>query len=435
MNFNMGLKKLSVIIFVFLLVSGAAFQETFGQTASSKEDLQSKIQQKTQELQGISAQLQETQKNLSQTQSQRQTLQKQLNIYKNTISQLSLNMKEDSVSIEKLNFEIDSLNYDLKDIQSSMGDKKAAVNQLLVSIQKNDNENSNLLAIFLKSKTLADGILETQSLSNIHNQMKIEIDNLNALSDQYQNTLKGKNNKVSDIETHQTNLSARKTIVASQKEEQQTILVQTKNQEVIYQKQLSELKKLQDQIDAEIEMMGMALRKDIDPSLLPAANTSVFLDPIPKGNMSQGYGRTDFAKKTYKSQWHNGIDIAAPVGTEIYAPADGTVINVGNQDRFCPRAAYGKFMEIKHNNGLTTLYGHLSLYIVSIGQKVTRGQLIGYVGKTGWATGPHTHFTVFASQTLTPAHTGYPEGAKPSTCGPMPVGGDINPLLYVSIKN
>lgn len=427
-------KKLSAITFAFLLVFGATFPQVFGQIATSKEDLQSKIQQKTQELQSINTQLQETQKNLSQTQNQRQTLQKQLNIYKNTINQLSLNIKEDSVSIEKLNFEIDSLNYDMKDIQSSVEDKKAAVDQLLVNIQKNDNENSNLLTIFLKSKTLADGILETQSLFNLHNQMEIEIDSLKTLSVQYQNALKEKNRKVSGVQINQTNLSARKTIITSQKEERQIVLTQTKNQEAIYQKQLSELKKLQDQIDAEIEMMGMALRKDIDSSLLPAASTSVFVDPVPKGRISQGYGRTDFALKTYKGQWHNGIDIAAPIGTELYAADDGTVINMGNQDRFCPRAAYGKFIVIKHNNGLTTLYGHMSLQIVSIGQKVTRGQLIGYVGKTGWATGPHVHFTVFASQTLTPARAGYPEGTKPSTCGPMPVGGDINPLLYTSIK-
>ena len=167
---------------------------------------------------------------------------------------------------------------------------------------------------------------------------------------------------------------------------------------------------------------------------MPAPSASVFLNPIPKGVLSQGYGRTDFAIKTYKSQWHNGIDIAAPVGTEVYAPADGTVINVGDQDRFCPRAGYGKFIVIKHNNGLTTLYGHLSLYIVSGGQKVTRGQLVAYVGKTGWVTGPHTHFVVFASQTITPAKPGYPEGTKQSSCGPMPVGGDINPFLYISIK-
>ncbi len=431
---NMKLKKLSVIFFVLLLASGMASQKVFGQLASSKEDLQAKIQQKTQELQSISAQLQEAQKNLSQTQGERQTLQKQVNAYQSTINQLNLSIKEDTLSIQKLNLEVDSLNYDLTDIQSSMKDKKAAVNQIILNIQKSDNENANLLAMFLKSKTLADGIMETQSLTNMHNQLETDIENLTSLNDQYRDTLKKKNDKLSEAQLHQSNLSNRKTIISNQKEEQQTVLTQTKNQEAIYQKQLSELKKLQDKIDAEIEMMGMQLRKDIDPSLLPATNTSVLLNPVPKGVMSQGYGKTDFAIKTYKSQWHNGIDIAAPVGTELYASDDGTVINMGNQDKFCPRAAYGKFIVIKHNNGLTTLNSHMSLQIVSIGQKVARGQLIGYVGKTGWVTGPHTHFTVFASQTLTPARAGYPEGTKPSTCGPMPVGGDLNPLLYLSIK-
>jgi murein DD-endopeptidase MepM/ murein hydrolase activator NlpD len=86
---------------------------------------------------------------------------------------------------------------------------------------------------------------------------------------------------------------------------------------------------------------------------------------------------------------------------------------------------------VKHNNGLTTLYGHLSKYIVSIGQRVERGEVIGYVGSTGYATGPHLHFTVFASQTLVPARPGYPEGTKPSkSCGPMPVGGDLDPTKY-----
>ena len=430
----MKFKKLSAIFFVFLLASGMASQKVFGQLASSKEDLQSKIQQKTQELQTISAQLQEAQKNLSQTQGERQTLQKQVNAYQSTINQLNLSIKEDTLSIQKLNLEVDSLSYDLTDIQNSMKDKKAAVNQIILNIQKSDNENANLLAMFLKSKTLADGVLETQSLSNMHNQLKVDMDNLAVLNDQYQDTLKEKNGKLSQAQLRQSNLSNRKTIITNQKEEQQTILVQTKNQEAIYQKQLSALKKLQDKIDAEIETMGMELRKNIDPRLLPAHDTSVLLDPVPKGVLSQGYGRTAFAVKTYKGQWHNGVDIAAPVGTEMFAPADGTVINVGNQDKFCPRAAYGKFIVIKHDNGLTTLYGHMSLQVVSIGQKVARGQLIGYVGKTGWATGPHVHFTVFASQTLTPAHTGYPEGTKPSTCGPMPVGGDLNPLLYASIK-
>ncbi|MEK7547199.1 MAG: peptidoglycan DD-metalloendopeptidase family protein [Patescibacteria group bacterium] len=434
----MAFKKIQITFFIAVVIWGGSFLETFGQTVSStptsKEDLQAKIQEKAQELQSINSQIQETQKNLTQTQSQRQTLQKQLNIYQNTINQLNLNIKEDSVSVQKLSFEVDSLNFDIRDIQSSIDDKKAAINQLLLNMQKNDNENSNLLALFLKNRTLADGIMETQSLSNMRNQLKLDVENLVGLGEEYAEKLNEKSSKISDIQLHQNNLSARKSIITNQKEEQQTVFVQTKNQEKIYQAQLSEIEKRQREISEEIEKIESELRKNIDPNLLPIPRPFVLLDPVPKGHLTQGYGKTEFAVKTYGSKWHNGIDLGAPVGTEVFAAEDGTVINVGNQDRFCPRAAYGKFIVIKHNNGLTTLYGHLSLYIVSTGQKVTRGQLIGYVGKTGWATGPHTHFTVFATQTITPARPGYPEGTKPSSCGPMPVGGDINPFLYVSIK-
>lgn len=430
-------KAKQIVFLAAILLFSGAYLTAHGNatsTAAAKDDLQSKIQEKTQQLQDISGKLEEARKNLTQTQSERITLQKQMAIYQSTITQLTLSIQHDSVTLQKLNLEVDSLNYDLKDIQSTMADKKGAVNQLLLEMQKSDSENTNILALFLKNKTLADGVLETQSLSNMRSQLKADIQNLASLSEEYNSKIKEKSTKASEMEIRKNSMAARKTILTSQKEEQQTILAQTKNQEAIYQKQYSKLKKLQDQIDAEIEMMSSILRKNIDPSLLPAANTSVLLDPVPKGNLSQGYGRTSFAIRTYKSQWHNGIDISAPVGTEMYAPADGTVINVGNQDRLCPRAAYGKFVEIKHDSGLTTLYGHMSLQVVSIGQRVTRGQLIGYVGKTGWATGPHVHFSVFATQTLAPARSGYPEGTQKSSCGPMPVGGDLNPLLYTDIK-
>src|SRR3989344_604317 len=188
----MAQKKIPAIFFVFLLASGMASHKVFGQLAASKEDLQSKIQQKTQELQDINAKLQEAQKNLSETQGERQTLQKQINVYQKTINQLNLSIKEDTISIQKLNLEVDSLNYDLTDIQSSMKDKKAAVTQIILNIQKSDNENANLLAMFLKSKTLADGVMETQSLTNMHSQLKVDIENLTTLNSQYQNTIKTK---------------------------------------------------------------------------------------------------------------------------------------------------------------------------------------------------------------------------------------------------
>ena len=85
---------------------------------------------------------------------------------------------------------------------------------------------------------------------------------------------------------------------------------------------------------------------------------------------------------------HNGVDIAAPLGTPIVAPLDGTVIDVNTHQ------TGGKQLIIKHINGYRTGYAHLSKYAVNKGDKVKQGQVIAYVGNTGVSTGPHLHFTV-----------------------------------------
>ena len=87
---------------------------------------------------------------------------------------------------------------------------------------------------------------------------------------------------------------------------------------------------------------------------------------------------------------HLGIDYAAPAGTPVQAVADGTV-------RFAGRnGGYGNFVEIRHANGYTTMYGHLKSYGKGIkaGAKVKQGQTVGYVGSTGLSTGPHLDFRI-----------------------------------------
>lgn len=89
-----------------------------------------------------------------------------------------------------------------------------------------------------------------------------------------------------------------------------------------------------------------------------------------------------------KRMRHNGIDIPAATGTPIYAPADGVV---GRAQRL---GGYGNYAEIEHGNGIQTRFGHMSRIAVSPGQRVSRGQIVGYVGSTGRSTGPHLHYEV-----------------------------------------
>lgn len=94
-----------------------------------------------------------------------------------------------------------------------------------------------------------------------------------------------------------------------------------------------------------------------------------------------------------KKHSNNGTDIAAQCGQEVYVANDGVVIE--SSDGW--NGGYGNYIIVRHNNGIYTLYGHLSLRLVKVGEKVIKGQLIGYVGNTGYTEGPtgcHLHFEV-----------------------------------------
>ncbi|MEL7687137.1 M23 family metallopeptidase [Citromicrobium bathyomarinum] len=109
--------------------------------------------------------------------------------------------------------------------------------------------------------------------------------------------------------------------------------------------------------------------------------------PVDNARMSSGYGMRNHPVLR-KRKNHNGVDLAAPSGTPIYATADGTV------ERANYFGSYGNYIQIGHGNAIETRYAHLSRIIVADGQEVRKGDLIGYVGSTGRSTGPHLHYEV-----------------------------------------
>jgi len=100
---------------------------------------------------------------------------------------------------------------------------------------------------------------------------------------------------------------------------------------------------------------------------------------------------------TGKPDYHPGIDISAPRGTDVWATADG-VVTRARAHKYTPNKGYGRFVELDHGNGFMTRYAHLSTVDVKVGQKIKRGQVIGKVGDTGSATGPHLHYEVIKSK-------------------------------------
>ena len=118
------------------------------------------------------------------------------------------------------------------------------------------------------------------------------------------------------------------------------------------------------------------------PSIQPIRNKD--LKRIASG---YGYRKDPFTKKP---RMHWGMDFTAPTGTPIYATGDGIVKRADNR-----AAGFGKHIRIDHGFGYVSLYAHMSKYKVKRGQKVKRGEIIGYVGNTGRSAGPHLHYEIF----------------------------------------
>jgi murein DD-endopeptidase MepM/ murein hydrolase activator NlpD len=132
-----------------------------------------------------------------------------------------------------------------------------------------------------------------------------------------------------------------------------------------------------------------------DQTLVLASTPSIW--PV-RGYLSAGFGnRKD--PFTGQRDFHAGIDISTPIGTRIFAPADGVVLSASVQ------GAYGNSIVVDHGYGVVTRYGHLDAYAVRPGQRVRRGDLIAFVGNTGRSTGPHLHYEVWVrDQAQNPIH-------------------------------
>ncbi len=116
------------------------------------------------------------------------------------------------------------------------------------------------------------------------------------------------------------------------------------------------------------------------------------LEKVPLGKPCRGYISSYYGYRrdpfTGKRAFHSGIDIVARYGAPVRATADGVVYRVGYS------RGLGRYVKIRHKHGFLTVYGHLRKYVVKRGERVKKGEIIGYVGNTGRSTGPHLHYEI-----------------------------------------
>lgn len=402
-------------IVVFLLLSASLFSFTPAVHAQSAADLQAQIDANNRQLDTLKADIATFQKQLDAVGTKKNTLQ-------STISSLTLSQKQLATQIQITQNKIASANLQIQQLTLSIGDKEASITAGQNAIAKAlrtvaEDEQSPFITSLVSARTFGDAWRIADQISQFNNALRDNINNLRAVRTELASNRDEVTKVKASLVSLQNDLTLQKRSVDANKVAQQKLLVDTKNQESNYQKIIAQKQAAEKSFEQELLNLQSQLNLIVHPNLLPKVGSGVLSWPFSNafmltctqrknvfGNLfciTQYFGNTPFSTanaQIYNGHGHNAIDIGAPIGTPVYAALGGTVLDTGNTDLVSGCYSFGKWVMVIHGNGLSTLYSHLSSIDVVKGQQVNTRQLIGLSGMTGYATGPHLHFGVYATE-------------------------------------
>src|SRR3989344_1754003 len=421
------------ILISCMVIAGVVFafwssSRVLGQTA---DQLAQQKQQKQLELDALQKKISDYQSEIKQKQSQAKTLANQISILNLQIAQTTTQIDVANNKIEATNLEIADVTDKIVKTQANIGHQKQILRALVSDI--NDLDQRSPLEIALENDNFQQFIDQVQYTSSIQQQSQQALTKIKQLEADLvlrQADLKTEKSNLDDLLAE---LEMSKKSLAGQQSAKQTVLNQTKGQEKAYQALLADSREAQAQLNKEIQDLDAQISAKLGNRRLSPIH-GLLAWPM-KGTMTQGYGNTGFTSLGYN--FHNGLDLAAPPGTPIYAAADGVVVATGTGN-----GAYGNWVAIKHGSGrfaahpIVSLYGHMSSFRMRAGQAVSMGDLVGFEGNTGNTTallygpkrGYHLHFTVFDAEGFGVANGAYSKIYGPYT---VPYGAPYNPLDFL----
>jgi len=447
-----AMKRLGFLFFFLLFLAGFILGNPRYALADTAGDLQSQIDTNNQQLDALKAEIAAFQKQLDNLGTKKNTLQ-------STVDSLAISQKQLATQIKVTQNKIASANLQIRELSLSIGDKESSIATDQDVITKElrtiiENERTTLVAQIVSTETFGDAWKTTDQAIQFNQALTDNIRHLRAV----RTALSVDRDKVTkakaDLLALQKDLTLEKRSVDASKAAQQQLLVQTKNQESNYQKLIAQKQAAEKSFEQELSNLQSQLNLVVHPNLLPKVGSGVLSWPFSNafmfncsqrkkvfGNLfciTQYFGSTPFATanpQVYNGGGHPGVDFSAPIGTAVTAALSGTVLATGNTDLIRGCYSYGKWVMLVHGNGINTLYAHLSEIDVAKGQSVGTGQVIGLSGMTGYATGPHLHFGVYATEGTEIMTLRQFRGAKIGCAdAPMPVAtltAYLNPLSYL----
>ncbi len=401
-------------------------------TAASKiEELQGQIGSRNSELTRIEKEIKEYQGQLVQIGKEKSSL-------KNTIRTFDVSIKKFSSDIRATENKITSATHSIEKLGSSITEKEEKIKQNASTLARslramNEAESETLVELVLAHTRLSEVWNQIAGMGQFQAEVNESLASLKTLKEELVENKVQEQEKKKDLLAYKNDLDDKKDIVEYNRTEKNKVLKVTENKETTYAQQLAEKKKKQEQFLAELLELESQLQLEIDPSALPLPGSKVLAWPLDNVTITQYFGNTEFAQTTqaYKGQGHNGIDLAATTGTTVKAALAGVITATGNTDIVPGCYSYGKWVLIRHANGLSTLYAHLSIIKALQGQEVATGDTIGFSGNTGYSTGPHLHFTVYATQGVRVQEFSKSINCKNTSIPIADLKAYLNPLQYL----
>lgn len=411
--------------------------------------LTAEIAAKNEEIRRLEAEAQQYRAAINETSRAVDSLRAQLTTTERTLKRLEADVRLTNAKIARTNLEIKELGTGIGIKEDAIETQRARLGYVLRALEA--SERSTPLEILMQHETVSAFFTSLDALLGLQRDLLTLLADLRASREDLRDQKSRAESKRLELAALSEDLTDQQALHVEERRQRNQLLTETKNQERRYQELLAEVERKRAALQRELDALESGLTATFDSSILPTKGSGILGWPLANVSIrscwaggiasaiencvTQFFGRTDFARAgAYRGDGHNGIDFRAAIGSPVLASEGGTVRAVGDTDLACRRASYGRWILIDHANNLATLYAHLSLIKVRPGDSVNRGELIGYSGRTGYATGPHLHFTVFARQAV--EIVGFPS----RVCGRTmtlpraprkPFDGYLDPLSYL----
>jgi murein DD-endopeptidase MepM/ murein hydrolase activator NlpD len=382
-----------LIIGVFLWSTNGLLAEgediESGANDSLVSDLNSQIDEQRKKIDELAEKIDEHKQAIKKYQNQSASLRSQVYILDNQVAKTRLDITAKEQEVELTELEIERVELEIEDNKKLIDSQKDYLSSFIRLLDYYDDRD--YLSVLLNNESFSEFFDQINHIENIEADMQKTLNRFQELVENYIDQKEELNEKRDKLSELLNKLDSEKYALDDQISTKQFLIAETGASEQKYQGFVNDLKQAQLVANNAIAGIERRLREELekrgDTEKFNDFGDAALIWPTSSHRITSNFHDTDYPYRHLFE--HSGLDIGIPTGTPIKAAEAGYVARVSIGTKW-----YGTYVMIIHNNNLATLYAHMNSSSVVADQYVTKGQVIGYSGSTGFSSGPHLHFEV-----------------------------------------